>query len=80
MILRDTFSATNMGRGAYDTTGTPKPPPPPPKRRPSASLAPSQLATRTLATPNSHPRNSQLASSQLPTPISHPRNLSTAVA
>ncbi|OSS51254.1 hypothetical protein B5807_03498 [Epicoccum nigrum] len=23
--------STNMGRGAYDTTGTPKPPSPPPK-------------------------------------------------
>lgn len=35
MILRETASAsTNMGRGAYDTTGTPKPTqPPPPKRR-----------------------------------------------
>ncbi|KAF1972009.1 hypothetical protein BU23DRAFT_169615 [Bimuria novae-zelandiae CBS 107.79] len=32
MILRDSES-TNMGRGAYDTTGTPKPPPPKPKRR-----------------------------------------------
>ncbi|KAF2476823.1 uncharacterized protein BDR25DRAFT_41356 [Lindgomyces ingoldianus] len=32
MILRASES-NNMGRGAYDTTGTPKPPPPPPKRR-----------------------------------------------
>lgn len=32
MIIRETASL-NMGRGAYDTTGTPKPPPPPPKRR-----------------------------------------------
>lgn len=30
MILRESES-NNMGRGAYDTTGTPKPPPPPPK-------------------------------------------------
>lgn len=28
MIIRD-LSATNMGRGAYDTTGVPKPQPPP---------------------------------------------------
>ncbi|KAH7135084.1 hypothetical protein B0J11DRAFT_575697 [Dendryphion nanum] len=32
MILRESES-TNMGRGAYDTTGTPKPPPPKPSRR-----------------------------------------------
>lgn len=31
MILRDLEATVNMGRGAYDTTGTPKPPPPPPK-------------------------------------------------
>ncbi|KAF2712956.1 hypothetical protein K504DRAFT_497792 [Pleomassaria siparia CBS 279.74] len=31
MIVRESES-TNMGRGAYDTTGTPKPPPPKPKR------------------------------------------------
>ena len=30
MILRD-LTATNMGRGAYDTTGVPKPPPPKPR-------------------------------------------------
>ncbi|KAB2108530.1 hypothetical protein AA0113_g5417 [Alternaria arborescens] len=30
MIFRESES-NNMGRGAYDTTGTPKPPPPPPK-------------------------------------------------
>jgi hypothetical protein len=30
MIFRES-EANNMGRGAYDTTGTPKPPPPPPK-------------------------------------------------
>ena len=28
MIARENES-NNMGRGAYDTTGTPKPPPPP---------------------------------------------------
>ncbi|KAF2665036.1 hypothetical protein BT63DRAFT_459658 [Microthyrium microscopicum] len=28
MIVRESESI-NMGRGAYDTTGTPKPPPPP---------------------------------------------------
>ena len=32
MILRDS-SCNNMGRGAYDTTGAPKPPPNPPKRK-----------------------------------------------
>jgi hypothetical protein len=31
MILRETTDL-NMGRGAYDTTGTPKPPPPPPSK------------------------------------------------
>jgi hypothetical protein len=30
MIFRE-LESNNMGRGAYDTTGTPKPPPPPPK-------------------------------------------------
>ena len=30
MIFRESES-NNMGRGAYDTTGTPKPPPPQPK-------------------------------------------------
>lgn len=37
MILRD-LSTTNMGRGAYDTTGVPKPQPPPKPRWP-ANLA-----------------------------------------
>jgi len=31
MAILQESESNNMGRGAYDTTGTPKPTPPPPK-------------------------------------------------
>ncbi|KAK2735487.1 hypothetical protein CKAH01_01868 [Colletotrichum kahawae] len=32
MVVREISSTSNMGRGAYDTTGVPKPPPRPKPR------------------------------------------------
>ncbi|TKW56709.1 hypothetical protein CTA1_1554 [Colletotrichum tanaceti] len=32
MVVREITSFSNMGRGAYDTTGVPKPPPRPKPR------------------------------------------------